>query len=101
MAARRVLCRYGLTFGRDVCGRPVAVGAPGVGVSISHSGGVLLIGLAAGCRVGVDVEPLAERGLARLPAHALTTAELREAWSARTTTASRPSSRTGRGRKRY
>jgi 4'-phosphopantetheinyl transferase len=71
-----VLARYGLAFGWDVCGRPLAVGAPDIRVSVSHSGGVLLIGLAAGCHVGVDVEPLAERGLVWLPAHALTTAEL-------------------------
>lgn len=76
--ANAVLARYGLTFAREIGGRPLAAGAPGVGVSVSHAGGLLLVALAACCRVGVDVEPLAERGLERLPAHALTTAELRE-----------------------
>jgi 4'-phosphopantetheinyl transferase len=77
-AAREVLARYGLTFARDARGRPGALGSPSVGVSVAHTDGIQLVALGAGCRVGVDVERLSERGVVRLPAHALTSAELEQ-----------------------
>ena len=44
--------------------------------SVSHTEGVLLVAVAADCRVGVDVERARERGVSALPRHALTQNEL-------------------------
>jgi 4'-phosphopantetheinyl transferase len=43
-------------IGRTATGRPVVDGGPGV--SLSHGGGVVVVALAHGRAVGVDVEPL-------------------------------------------
>jgi len=63
---------------RDARGRPVVCGRDDLGVSVSHSMGLILVAIGQHCRVGVDVEPVMDRGLARLRYHALTDAELAE-----------------------
>jgi phosphopantetheinyl transferase len=44
--------------------------------SVSHTEGVLLIAVAADCRIGVDVERVRDRGVSALPRHALAQSEL-------------------------
>jgi 4'-phosphopantetheinyl transferase superfamily len=61
---------------RDGHGRPYVPDDPELRLSVSHAGDVVLVALARGSRVGVDVEAVRERGIARLPAHALTEREL-------------------------
>jgi 4'-phosphopantetheinyl transferase len=63
---------------RDPRGRPVVAGRDDLGVSVSHCMGLVLVAIGWHCRVGVDVEPVTDRGLLRLPCHALTDAELAE-----------------------
>jgi 4'-phosphopantetheinyl transferase len=43
--------------------------------SLSHTEGVLLVAVSAGCRVGVDVEVIRDRGVRDLPRHVLTRRE--------------------------
>jgi 4'-phosphopantetheinyl transferase len=63
---------------RDGRGRPIVCGRDDLGVSVSHSMGLVLVAIGRHCRVGVDVEPIIDRGLVRLRYHALTDAELAE-----------------------
>jgi 4'-phosphopantetheinyl transferase len=56
----------------------VVAGRNDLGVSVSHCMGLVLVAIGWHCRVGVDVEPVTNRGLVRLPHHALTDAELAE-----------------------
>jgi 4'-phosphopantetheinyl transferase len=63
---------------RDPRGRPVVAGRDDLGVSVSHCMGLVLVAIGWHCRVGVDVEPVIDRGLVRLRYHALTDAELAE-----------------------
>jgi phosphopantetheinyl transferase len=74
----RVLGRWGAGAARDREGRPIPRGRDDLSVSASHTEGMLLVGVGERCRVGVDVETLADRGIARLPEHALTAAERSE-----------------------
>jgi phosphopantetheinyl transferase len=64
--------------GHDAHGRPVAIGRDDLRLSVSRCDGTLLVAVARRCRVGVDVEPIRERGLTSLPRHALTAGELAE-----------------------
>ena len=63
---------------RDASGRPIVAGHPELSVSLSHSGEMTLVAIGEGCRVGVDVEVVRDRGIAALPKHALTAVERRE-----------------------
>ncbi len=81
---RQALGRYpgvsaaAVRVARDARGRPIVCGRDDLGVSVSHSMGLVLVAIGWHCRVGVDVEPITDRGLVRLPYHALTDAELAE-----------------------
>jgi phosphopantetheinyl transferase len=81
---RRALSRYpGVSAAanrvdRDARGRPVIRGREDLGISVSHSNGLILVAIGQHCRVGVDIEPVMDRGLTRLRYHALTDAELAE-----------------------
>ncbi len=63
---------------RDAQGRPVVRGRDDLRVSVSNSGGLVLVAVGVLCRVGVDIERVVDRGLVRLRYHALTNAELAE-----------------------
>ncbi|MGP4088393.1 4'-phosphopantetheinyl transferase family protein [Streptomyces sp. KR55] len=69
-------------LGRDGWGRPVVHEPAGLDAGISHTAGVLVVGVALGRRIGVDVEarhrPLLAPGLAERFCHAEELAELRE-----------------------
>ncbi|MDT9696490.1 4'-phosphopantetheinyl transferase superfamily protein [Streptomyces sp. P17] len=71
-----------VVVGRDGHGRPVLHAPQGLDVSISHTADVLVVGVARGRRIGVDVEawdrPLMARGLAEKFCHPEELAELRE-----------------------
>jgi 4'-phosphopantetheinyl transferase len=56
----------------------VVAGRDDLGVSVSHCIGLVLVAIGWHCRVGVDVEPVTDRGLLRLRYHALADAELAE-----------------------
>lgn len=77
VAVEEVLRRYasasgpGRLYARDGYGRPSVRGRPDLCISVSHTRGVVLLAVGR-CRLGVDVESVRERGLARLPHHALT-----------------------------
>ncbi|MFE9441196.1 4'-phosphopantetheinyl transferase family protein [Streptomyces sp. NPDC006602] len=53
-----------ITLAGEPGGRPTLAGRPGVGISLSHTAGLVLVGLCHGGRIGVD----AERADRRLPA---------------------------------
>lgn len=67
---------------RDARGRPVLRAPAGLDVSISHTDDVLVVGVARGRRIGVDVEardrPLLAPGLAEKICHLEELAELRD-----------------------
>ncbi len=81
LAIRSVLARYlgvpseRVPMERDANGRRI-VATPGLSLSVSRSGDKLLIAVAAGQPVGVDVERLRKGPWALLPRHALTSREL-------------------------
>jgi 4'-phosphopantetheinyl transferase len=62
---------------RDRDGRPIVRGTA-LEVSVSHSVGVILVAVASGLRVGIDVEVVRTGPWRLLPTHALTPRELRE-----------------------
>ena len=61
---------------RDPGGRPVVGGSSGLEVSVSHTADLVLVAVAAGYRVGVDVELVRDGPWRLLPRHALTANEL-------------------------
>jgi 4'-phosphopantetheinyl transferase len=67
--------------GRDGHGRPTLRRPAGLDVNISHTGGVLVVGVARGRRIGVDVEaaerPMSAPGFAERFCHPAELAELR------------------------
>ena len=65
-------------YTRDADGRPVVSGCDDLRLSVSHTEGAVLVALGILCRLGVDVEPVRDRGLRRLRHHALTGVELDE-----------------------
>ncbi|HEX4521711.1 MAG TPA: 4'-phosphopantetheinyl transferase superfamily protein [Gaiellaceae bacterium] len=67
-----------LAHERDSHGRPFVPGHPELRLSMSHAEGMLLVAVADGCRVGVDVEIVRDRGISSLPAHALSERELND-----------------------
>jgi 4'-phosphopantetheinyl transferase len=67
-----------LLHSRDVQGRPIISSRPEVSVSLAHSGGMTLVAIGEGCRIGIDLEIAQERGIAALSRHALTSAEQEE-----------------------
>jgi 4'-phosphopantetheinyl transferase len=70
-----------VVVGRDGRGRPVLHRPAGLDVGISHTAGMLVVGVARGRRIGVDVEasdrPLLAPGLAEKFCHPEELAELR------------------------
>ncbi len=66
---------HGIKHERDGHGRPFAPDRPELRISVSHAVDLVLVAVARGCRVGVDVEPLCDRGITRLPDHALSERE--------------------------
>ena len=80
----RVLGRYAAYSGaevrhqRDAHGRLVAGGDGGLRISVSHAEDVLLVAIGIRCRLGIDIEPVNDRGIRRLWHHALTDSELAE-----------------------
>jgi phosphopantetheinyl transferase len=81
---RQVLGRYlrvsasEARYARDANGRPVVCGSDDLRISISHTDGAVLVAAGVLCRLGVDVEPVRDRGLRRLAHHVLTGSELDE-----------------------
>jgi len=65
-----------IPLGRDPLGRPVVGDGSTLAVSVSHSAGLVLVAIASGYRVGVDVERVREGPWLLLPAHALAPREL-------------------------
>ena len=59
---------------RDAYGRRIAA-RDELSLSISHTDGVVAVAIGSNCRSGIDVETIRERGLLRLPDHALTKCE--------------------------
>jgi len=69
------VARDRVPIARDAGGRPT-VGAAGISLSVSHSGDDLVVAVAAGQPVGVDVECLRAGPWNLLPSQALTPSEL-------------------------
>jgi phosphopantetheinyl transferase len=63
---------------RDAGGRPAVHGYNDLSISVSHTDGALLVALGIRCRLGVDVEPVRDRGVRSLRQHALAGSELDE-----------------------
>jgi 4'-phosphopantetheinyl transferase len=64
-----------VALGAGAWGRPMLLSPAGVDVSVSHSGSAVAIGLSAGARIGVDIEP-ADRDLAPIARMLCTPTEL-------------------------
>ena len=65
----------GARLERDPEGRLVVRGSEHLTLSVSRTEGMSLVAVGHDCRVGVDVEAVRDRGLVRLPTHALTARE--------------------------
>ncbi|MGV9454896.1 4'-phosphopantetheinyl transferase family protein [Streptomyces sp. NPDC003635] len=82
VAAAAATPQHRVRLDRDGHGRPVLRAPAGLDVSISHTADVLVVGVARGRRIGVDVEardrPLLAPGLAEKICHPEELAELRD-----------------------